>query len=78
MPLFLQSKRIVKKHHNCFSTILKENSENIPLQLQKTLFKGKEGLKSYGLMLENIDDLFKRNKMLIEQLNSQNQNIKKT
>jgi hypothetical protein len=28
--------------------------------------KGKEGLKGYGLMLENIDNLLKRNKMLIE------------
>ena len=29
-------------------------------------------------MLENIDNLLKRNKMLIEQLNIQNQNTKKT
>jgi hypothetical protein len=28
--------------------------------------KGKEGLKGYGLMLENIDNLLKSNKMLIE------------
>jgi hypothetical protein len=28
--------------------------------------RGKEGLKGYGLMLENIDNLLKRNKMLIE------------
>jgi hypothetical protein len=36
------------------------------LQLQQVLVKGKEGLKGYGLMLENIDNLLKRNKMLIE------------
>lgn len=68
LPLFLQSKRIVQRHKRCLSTILSENEEHLPYQLQTVIDKGLGGLKSYSDLLENVDQVLKKNQDLTDQL----------
>lgn len=75
LPLFLQSKRIVQRHKRCLSTILAENEEHIPYQLQTVIDKGQEGLKSYSDLLENVDQVLKKNQELTDQLQRYQKNL---
>jgi len=40
LPLFLESKRMINSHRKCLSTILLNDKENLPFQLQRVIDKG--------------------------------------
>lgn len=68
LPLYLESKSIVSRHQNCLQTIINDDFDYIPSQLQQVIDKGSEGLSSYQSLLDNIDKVIQRNSNLIEQL----------
>ena len=56
-------------------TILDDDLDYIPSQLQQIIDRGQEGLKSYGLLLGSIEKVLKRNYNLTDQLLKYQDNI---
>ena len=68
LPLYLESQRLVAMHKRCISTILSENSKDIPHQLNRIMDKGQAGLESYGQLLKNIQSTLAKNNELTQKL----------
>jgi len=75
LPLFLESQDSVIRHQRCLESLVGENREDLPFQLQRVITKGHEGLSSYSSLLGSIHSSLKRNRDLTEELGQFNSNI---
>lgn len=65
LPIFLKCMQIVKKHTNCMVTFINENPGGIPLQLEKIMIKGQNGINNYQKILKQIERVLQKNQMFL-------------
>ena len=76
LPLYLEAQRVVQRHEKVFEAIMAQNSSQIPIQLEKIISKGRQGLQSYRLLLLNIHRILQKNNFLSIQMNNFQQHLK--